>query len=55
MDAQCRVPRARDKDVVLSIVENGLDACTVRGEDRLVACGEIDTVTRVSRIFVWKK
>lgn len=50
MDVQCRVPRARDEDIVLSVVENGLDACAVGGEYRLVACGEIDTVTRVSRI-----
>ena len=44
MDVQCRVPRAGDEHVVLPVVEDGLDACAVGGEDRLGACGEIDSV-----------
>lgn len=49
MDVQCRVPRAGDEDIVLPTVENGFDACAVGGENRLGACGKIETTIRVSR------
>ena len=40
---------------MLSVVENGLNASAVGGEDRLGACGEVDTVSRLSRRFGEKK
>ena len=40
---------------MLSVVENGLDASTVGGEHRLGACGEVDTVSRVSPRFDGKE
>lgn len=40
---------------MLSIVENGLDARAVGGEDRLSACGEVYSVVRVSRTLDLEK
>ena len=44
VDVQGRVPGGGDEDVVLAVVEDGLDARGVGGEDRLRAGAEVDPV-----------